>query len=104
MRHADGAQWRMLQVRELRQHFRLQLKQVFSLSFLNEPEEGLQFVEHRFGTSAQRLSTQTSNSRLFTHRPAWRWPRCDVRDHLPPTGTNRGLAPASRGGGKCAGI
>jgi hypothetical protein len=25
MRHADGAEWRMLQVRELRQHERMQL-------------------------------------------------------------------------------
>jgi hypothetical protein len=83
VRHADGAQRRMLQVRELRQHFRLQLTQTPAACCLgNKPEEGLQFVEHRFGTSGQRLSTENSNSRLFTHRPAWRWPWRDVCDHL----------------------
>src|SRR6267154_2862521 len=103
MRHADGAQRRVLQVRELRQHFRLQLKRTPACYLGNEPEEGLQFVEHRFGTSGQRPSTQTSNSRLFTNRTARRRAWRDVRDHLSPPGTKGRCAPASRCCGKCAG-
>jgi hypothetical protein len=57
MRHADGAQRRMLQVRELRQHFRLQLI-AKPLVFVRRTWRRVRKLdEHWFGTSFNSLAT-----------------------------------------------